>query len=129
MQASPQQRLTLVQKRVFEPDRGQQSKRDTRVQIDYVRFSPPKNKETKSTGLQRLRACLKLQVLLRQRATNYRAPLLKMTYEDKAFYDSTPPCSLSLSDLSDGSVDHQTNLTSEFKQDITKSPSTPPLSL
>jgi len=28
----------------------------------------------------------------RQRATNYRALLRKMTYEDKASYDSSPSC-------------------------------------
>ena len=37
--------------------------------------------------------CLKLQVILRKRATNYRALLRKMTLEDKASYDSTAPCS------------------------------------
>jgi len=44
------------------------------------------------TGWQRLTRCLKLQVILHKRATNYRALLQKMTYEDKASYDSTPPC-------------------------------------
>ena len=34
-----------------------------------------------------------MQVMFRNRATNYRALLRKMTYEDKASYDSTPPCS------------------------------------
>ena len=34
-----------------------------------------------------------MQVISRKRATNYRALLQKMTYEDKASYDSTPPCS------------------------------------
>jgi len=33
-----------------------------------------------------------LQVIFRKRATNYRALLRKMTYDDKASYDSTPPC-------------------------------------
>jgi len=33
-----------------------------------------------------------LQVTLHKRATNYRALLQKTTYEDKAPYDSTPPC-------------------------------------
>jgi len=44
------------------------------------------------TGWRRLIGCLKLQVIFRKRATNYRAFLRKMTYEDKASYDSTPPC-------------------------------------
>jgi len=30
----------------------------------------------------------------RKRATNYRALLQKMTYEDKESYDSLPPCSV-----------------------------------
>ena len=45
-----------------------------------------------ATGWRRLIGCLKLQVIIRKRATNYRALLRKMTYEDKASYDSTPPC-------------------------------------
>ena len=43
------------------------------------------------TGWRRLIGCLKLQVIFRKRATNYRALLRKMTYEDMASYDSTPP--------------------------------------
>ena len=38
--------------------------------------------------------CLKLQVIFCKRATNYRALLRKMIYEDKASYESTPPCSV-----------------------------------
>jgi len=44
-----------------------------------------------ATGWRRLIECLKLQVICHKRATNYRALLRKMTYEDKAFYDATPP--------------------------------------
>jgi len=44
------------------------------------------------TGWRRLIGCLKSQVIFRKRATNSRALLRKMTYEDKASYDSTPPC-------------------------------------
>jgi len=44
------------------------------------------------TGWRRPIGCLKLQVIFRKRATNYRALWQKMTYEDKASYDSTPPC-------------------------------------
>jgi len=44
------------------------------------------------TGWRKHIGCLKLQVILRERATNYRALLRNTTYEDKAFYDSTPPC-------------------------------------
>jgi len=36
--------------------------------------------------------CLKLQVIFRERATNYRALLRKMTYKDKASYEPSPPC-------------------------------------
>ena len=45
------------------------------------------------TGWRRPIGCLKLQVILRKRATNYRALLRKMTCEDKASYGSSPPCS------------------------------------
>ena len=48
---------------------------------------------TLSIGWQRLSGCLKLHVILRRRATNYRALLRKMTCEDKASYESTQPCS------------------------------------
>ena len=47
---------------------------------------------THSTGWRRLIEHLKLQVIFRKRATNYRALLQKMTYEDTAPYDTTPPC-------------------------------------
>jgi len=45
-----------------------------------------------NTGWRRLVGCLKLQVIFRKRATNYRALVRKMTYEDKASYGSSPPC-------------------------------------
>ena len=41
------------------------------------------------TGWRRLIGCLKLQVIFRKRATNYRALLWKMTYEDNASYASS----------------------------------------
>ena len=44
------------------------------------------------TGWRRPIGCLKLQVIFRKRATEYRALLRKMTYKDKASYDSSPPC-------------------------------------
>ena len=40
----------------------------------------------------RLIECLQLQVSFHKRATSYRALLQKITYTDKASYDSTPPC-------------------------------------
>jgi len=46
---------------------------------------------TLGTGWRRCRGCLKLKVSSRTRATNYRALLRKMTYEDKASYESSPP--------------------------------------
>jgi len=39
-------------------------------------------------GWWRLVGCLKLQVIFRKKAINYRALLRKMTYDDKASYDS-----------------------------------------
>ena len=48
------------------------------------------------TGWRRSIGCLKLQVIFRKRATNYRSLLRKMIYEDKAPYASTPPCTLRL---------------------------------
>jgi len=40
------------------------------------------------TGWRRLIGCLKLQVIFRKKASNYRSLLRKMTYIDKASYDS-----------------------------------------
>jgi len=45
-----------------------------------------------ATGWRRQIGCLKLQVIVRKRVTNYRALLRKMTYKDKASYESSPPC-------------------------------------
>jgi len=50
-------------------------------------------KSSCATGWRRVIGCLKLQVIFRKRATMYRALSRKMTYRDKASYDSTPPCS------------------------------------
>ena len=44
------------------------------------------------TGWRRPIECLKLQVIFRIRATDYRALLRKMTYKDKVSYVSSPPC-------------------------------------
>ena len=48
--------------------------------------------KTHHTGWWRLIGCLQLQVIFRKRATNHRTLLQKMTYKDKAFYASSPPC-------------------------------------
>jgi len=47
---------------------------------------------TSVTGWRRPIGCLKLQVTFCKRATIHRALLQKMTYKDKASYDSPPPC-------------------------------------
>jgi len=44
------------------------------------------------TGWRRPIGCLKLQVIFRERAANYRALLRKITYKDKASYGSSLPC-------------------------------------
>jgi len=44
------------------------------------------------TEWRRLIGCLKLQLICRKRATNYRALLRKMTYGDKTSYDFMPHC-------------------------------------
>ena len=46
-----------------------------------------------STERRRPIGFLKLQVIFRKRAMNYRALLRKITYRDKASYGSSPPCS------------------------------------
>jgi len=50
-----------------------------------------------TTGCRILIGCLKLQVILCKRATDYRALLQKITCKDKASYDSTPPCNSCIS--------------------------------
>jgi len=52
---------------------------------------------TMPTAWQRLIGCLKMQIIFRKRATNYRALMRKMTYEDKASCGSSPPCTMSCS--------------------------------
>jgi len=47
-------------------------------------------------GLEPLRLLRAQLVIYRKRATNYRALLWKMTYEDRASYDSMPPCNRGL---------------------------------
>jgi len=45
-----------------------------------------------ATGWSRLKGCFKLLVIRGKRPTKYRTLLRKLTYKDKASYDSTPPC-------------------------------------
>jgi len=61
-------------------------------QIEYVRKETCTIIYRMGTGWRRPIGCLKLQVIFRKRATNYRALLWKMTCKDKAFYGSSPPC-------------------------------------
>ena len=49
-----------------------------------------------NTGRRRPIGCLKLQVIFRKGATDYRALLRKMTYKDKASYDFEAPCTSEL---------------------------------
>jgi len=51
------------------------------------------HKDDTGTGWRRFIGYLKLQVVMRKRASNYRALLRKMTCKDKAYYESLPPCS------------------------------------
>jgi len=46
------------------------------------------------TGWRRPIGCLKLQVIFRKRATNYRALFREMTYKDKASHGCSPPCNV-----------------------------------
>ena len=50
---------------------------------------------THCTGWRRPIGCLKLHVISRKRATNYRALLRKMTCKDKASHGPSPPCNSS----------------------------------
>ena len=45
-----------------------------------------------STGWRRLIGSRKLQIIFHKRATKYKSPLWEMTYKDKGFYGSSPPC-------------------------------------
>jgi len=62
----------------------------TGLQENLCDFS--RRSRSRNTGWRRPIGCLKLQVIFRKRATNYRALLRKMTYEAKASYASPPPC-------------------------------------
>jgi len=50
-----------------------------------------------TTGWRRLIGSPKLQIIFQKRATKYRSLLRKMTYEDKGFYELSPPCTTQLS--------------------------------
>ena len=65
-------------------------KRDVFIDISHSQFD---------TGWRRPIGCLISWITFRKLATNYRALLRKMTYKDKASYDSTPPCTTVTCDL------------------------------
>jgi len=63
--------------------------------VDKIQEKRHKDNSVKcrgGTGWPRPIGCLKLHVIFRIRATEYRALLRKMTYEDKASCGSSPPC-------------------------------------
>ena len=64
-------------------DRNRQTQGDLAWGVSQ---SGNKSVELCNTGWRRLIGCLKLQVIFRKRAINYRVLLRKMTYEDKASY-------------------------------------------
>jgi len=62
------------------------------IKIIHIFCKNMNESATPSTGWHRLIECLKLQVIFCKRATNYRALLRKMTYQDEPSYASSPPC-------------------------------------
>jgi len=72
------------------------------ITLKSAYVTTPKSAEVSSTLIfssqlgtmwRRCKGCLKLHVISRKKSTNYRALSRKMTYKEKASYDSTPPCS------------------------------------
>ena len=63
-----------------------------------------------STGWPRCVGCLNLQVSFRKRATNCRSLFRKMTYKDKAFYGSSPPCNKSVQRQKTGGYTQKSHL-------------------
>ena len=55
-------------------------------------FTKQKTNRVWNTEGQKSIGCLRLQVIFRKRATNYRALVRKITYKDEAFNGSSPPC-------------------------------------
>jgi len=60
--------------------------------LQPIRLLHRNSEVEEATGWRRLIGCLKLQVIFRKRATEYRALLWKMTCKDKASYGSSPLC-------------------------------------
>ena len=77
----------------------------------YTRDITRGNHAIHCKGWRRPIGCLKLQVNLRKRATNYRALLREMTYEDKASCDSMHPIFGSFRDIQINHINHTTYAT------------------
>jgi len=73
---------------------------------------------TRLTEWRRPTGCLKLQVIFRQRTTNYRSLLQKMTYKDKASYGSSPSCS-NICEKSHSCVWHNSCIRASFRRALT----------
>jgi len=61
-----------------------------------TRMTPPHH--ASPTGWRRLIGSPKLQIIFHKRATKYRSLLRKMTHKDEGSYESSPPCTDTLSD-------------------------------
>jgi len=57
-----------------------------------------------TTGWRRLIGSPKLQIIFHKRATKHRSLLRKMTYKDKGFYESSPPCTSESHDMVGGLI-------------------------
>jgi len=66
----------------------------TRDQVPRIRVCLDVIANSVNTRWRRCIGCLTLQVFFRKRTTNYKALLRKITYKEKASYDSTPPCTM-----------------------------------
>jgi len=71
-----------------ERERESKSARETEKRTERER---ERERET-CRGWRRLIGSPKMQIIFHKRATKYRALLRKMTYKDKGYYESLPPC-------------------------------------
>jgi len=63
---------------------------DVNTRVSWVPLLPGFRDQTCHTGWRRRTGCLKLQVIFRKRASNYRVLLRKITSKDRASYGSLP---------------------------------------